>query len=84
MPGMDGLEATASIRAQEAITGRHIPIIALTDYAMPGDGARFLAGGMDSDIAESIRPYELFGRIAGVMPRRDCQNGHERDYVASA
>ena len=51
---------------------------------MPGDGARFLAGGMDSDIAESIRPYELFGRIAGVMPRRDCQNGQERDDVASA
>jgi PAS domain S-box-containing protein len=84
MPGVDGLEATASIRAQEAITGRHIPIIALTAYAMPGDRARFLAGGMDSYIAKPIRPHELFDTIAGVMSRCNCQDGQERDYVASA
>ena len=77
MPGMDGLEATASIRAQEAITGRHIPIIALTAYAMPGDRARFLAGGMDSYIAKPIRPHELFDTIAGVMSRCNCQDGQE-------
>jgi two-component system sensor histidine kinase/response regulator len=69
MPGMDGLEATASIRAQEAISGRHMPIIALTACAMPGDRARFLAGGMDSYIAKPIRPQELFETIAGVMSR---------------
>jgi two-component system sensor histidine kinase/response regulator len=84
MPGMDGLEATASIRAQEAITGRHIPIIALTAYAMPGDRARFLAGGMDSYIAKPIRPHELFDTIAGVMSRCNCQDGQDRDDVASA
>jgi CheY-like chemotaxis protein len=84
MPGMDGLEATASIWVQEAITGRHIPIIALTDYAIPGDRARFLARGMDSNIAKRIRPHELFDTIAGVMSRRICKNGQERDYVASA
>jgi two-component system sensor histidine kinase/response regulator len=29
MPGMDGFEATAAIRAKEKLTGRHIPIIAI-------------------------------------------------------
>jgi CheY-like chemotaxis protein len=34
---------------------------------MPGDRARFLAGGMDSYIAKPIRPHELFETIADVM-----------------
>ena len=84
MPGMDGLEATASIRAQEAINRRHIPIIALTACAMPGDRARFLAGGMDAYVAKPIRPHELFDAIAGVMSHCNGQDGRERDYVASA
>lgn len=74
MPGMDGLEATASIRAQEAITGRRIPIIALTAYAMPGDRARFLTGGMDAYLAKPIRPHELFDAIAGVMSHCNCED----------
>jgi putative tryptophan/tyrosine transport system substrate-binding protein len=36
MPVMDGLEATAAIRAQERTSGAHIPIIAMTAYAMQG------------------------------------------------
>jgi CheY-like chemotaxis protein len=84
MPCMDGLKATASIRAQEAITGRNIPIIALADYAMPPDRAGFLARGMDGYIAKPIRPHESFDTIAGVMSRSNCKNGQERDYVASA
>jgi CheY-like chemotaxis protein len=84
MPGMDGMQATASIRAQEAITGRHIPIIALTAHAMAGDRTRFLDGGMDSYIAKPIRSAELFDTIAGVLLHRDSQNGQEQDHVASA
>src|SRR5262249_2328866 len=37
MPEMDGLEATAAIRAKEAQTGLHQPIIPLTAQAMKGD-----------------------------------------------
>jgi CheY-like chemotaxis protein len=84
MPRMDGLKATASIRAQEAITGRHIPIIALTAHAMVGDRTRFLEGGMDGYLAKPIRSRELFDAIADVLLRCNHQNGREQNHVAPA
>lgn len=57
---LDGLEATALIREREALTGTHIPIIAMTAYAMKGDEERFLAAGMDGYIAKPIRVEHLF------------------------
>src|SRR6202022_252172 len=43
MPNKNGLETTASIRASELETGRHIPIIAMTAHAMAGDRERCTA-----------------------------------------
>ena len=66
MPEMDGLEATAAIRANEADTGRHMPIIAMTAHAMKGDRERFLAAGMDGYVAKPVRPLELYEAVEGV------------------
>jgi CheY-like chemotaxis protein/HPt (histidine-containing phosphotransfer) domain-containing protein len=68
MPEMDGLEAAAHIRRSEAETGRHVPILAMTAYAMKGDRERCLAAGMDSYIAKPIQPGELYQAIARLVP----------------
>ena len=59
MPVMDGLTATRHIRATEKITGRHIPIIAMTARAMRGDRQICIAAGMDGYIAKPINREEL-------------------------
>jgi CheY-like chemotaxis protein len=59
MPEMDGLQATAEIRQAEVDSGRHIPIIALTAYAMSGDKDRFLEAGMDGYLAKPITVDQL-------------------------
>jgi len=67
MPGMDGLEATAAIRAREKLTGKRLPIVAMTAHAMKGDEERCLTAGMDAYIAKPIRAAELFRVIEGLV-----------------
>lgn len=64
MPEMDGLTAAGLIRAEEATRGGHVPIIAMTAYAMPGDRERCLQSGMDDYVAKPINPDELMAVIA--------------------
>ncbi len=63
MPVMNGLEATAAIRARERERGGHVPIVALTAHAMRGDRERCLAAGMDSYLLKPIERDELFAAI---------------------
>jgi len=67
MPQMDGLEATTLIRGKEAGAGRHVPIIAMTAYAMKGDRERCLSAGMDSYVSKPIQPSALADAIDGVL-----------------
>ena len=66
MPEMDGFQATWCIRTQEAETGAHIPIIALTANARADDKERCLQAGMDAYLAKPFRAEELLSIIQSV------------------
>jgi CheY-like chemotaxis protein len=67
MPEMDGLEATAAIRAGEQGTSRHVPILALTAHALIGDRERCLRAGMDGYIAKPVQSAQLMQALAEVV-----------------
>jgi two-component system sensor histidine kinase/response regulator len=67
MPEMDGLQATAAIRREELVTGKHIPIIAMTANAMAGDRERYLAAGMDGYASKPLHVADLFAAIEEVF-----------------
>jgi CheY-like chemotaxis protein len=69
MPEMDGLEATAMIRANERSSGRHLPIIAMTAHALKGDRERCLEAGMDGYTSKPIDAKELFAAIENLVLR---------------
>ena len=69
MPEMDGLQATAAIRAGERSGSRHLPIIAMTAHAMRGDCERFLEAGMDGYISKPIDTKALFQCLEKVVPK---------------
>ena len=68
LPGMSGLETTATIRKRERESGGHFPIIATTADAMQGDREKCLEAGMDAYIAKPIQATELFKTIARLLP----------------
>ncbi len=67
MPEMDGFEATRAIRLEEAATGKHLPIIAMTAHAMKGDRERCLAAGMDDYVTKPIQVPDLLRAIQNAV-----------------
>ena len=78
MPGMNGLDATAAIRAREAAQGLpHTPIVALTAHAMKGDRERCLQAGMDGYVSKPVEAEELFAAIERMGDRQARQDDAE-------
>ena len=70
MPEMDGLDATAAIRALEREQGRaRMPVIALTANAMAEEIERCRAAGTDAHVAKPVNWPELFATIDRVCAR---------------
>jgi len=67
MPGTNGFDATAAIRARERRAGGHIPIIAMTAHAMQGDRERCLEAGMDGYLAKPVALATIREALADVL-----------------
>jgi two-component system cell cycle response regulator DivK len=65
LPGFDGFEATRRIKANPAL--QHIPIIAVTSYAMGGDEARAMEAGCDGYLSKPFRPTALLDTIRSFL-----------------
>ena len=68
LPVVDGYEATRRIKANPDL--RHIPIIAVTSYALSGDEAKAFAAGCDGYFAKPFSPRVILAkdpRISDVM-----------------
>ena len=60
LPRLDGVETTRRIRSdQSSRFDPHIPIVALTAYAMAGDEEKFLEIGMDTYLSKPVELAEL-------------------------
>lgn len=63
MPDLDGLAATAAIRALDGTRAR-LPVIAMTAHAFPEDRERCLNAGMDDYLAKPFRTLDLLEALA--------------------
>ena len=69
MPVLDGLAATAELRADPSPRLARVPVIALTALAMPGDRERCLAAGADEHLTKPVSLRRLATLIEELIAR---------------
>jgi CheY-like chemotaxis protein len=65
LPGVDGLEIAAQIKADANL--RDVAVVALTASAMRGDRERFLAAGCDDYISKPVQAIELISKVDAYL-----------------
>ena len=65
LPVLDGYEATRRIKTDPELG--HIPIIAVTSYALSGDEAKVRAAGCDAYIAKPFSPRVLLAKVRELL-----------------
>lgn len=70
MPVMDGIETSAKIREFDLEKDRHVPIIALTAYAMKSDREKILGSGIDGYLSKPVSKQELLAEIEKLLTKK--------------
>ena len=66
LAGMRGFEAAGRVKADPQL--RHIPVVALTAYAMVGDRERALEAGCDGYISKPVDVRRLPAQLEEFLP----------------
>jgi two-component system cell cycle response regulator len=66
MPGLDGYGVARALKADPEL--RHIPIIAVTAFAMVGDREKALAAGFDGHVSKPIDPAAFMAVLRPFLP----------------
>ena len=67
LPGIDGHDALRMLRSDE--TTSHVPVVAVTAFAMKGDDARALEEGFDGYIQKPISVRSLVDQVRALIRR---------------
>jgi two-component system cell cycle response regulator DivK len=65
LPILDGYEATRSIKRDPEL--KHIPVIAVTSYALSGDEQKAREAGCDAYVAKPYSPRHLLTKIGQFL-----------------
>jgi two-component system cell cycle response regulator DivK len=65
LPRMSGYDAARAVKANPEL--RHIPIIAVTSYALSGDQEKVLEAGCDDYVTKPFRPRVLLEKVERVL-----------------
>jgi two-component system cell cycle response regulator DivK len=66
LPGLDGYEATRRIKENPAL--RHIPIIAVTSYALSGDEEKAHEAGCAAYVSKPFSPRLVLAKVREYLP----------------
>jgi CheY-like chemotaxis protein len=66
LPGMDGHAVARSIKGDPAL--KHIPVVAVTSYAMTGDREKCLEAGAEGYIEKPINPDSFVAEVERFLP----------------
>ncbi len=78
MPEMDGLEATAAIRALDRKDAKNVPIIAMTANAFDEDVQRSLQVGMNAHLSKPVEPERLYSCLEELIGIREEAERNEK------
>jgi CheY-like chemotaxis protein len=75
LPGMDGLTLTRIVKADARL--KHVPVVALTAFAMRGDDQRAAAAGCDGYLTKPINTRKFAGQIAAILLESEARRSSE-------